>query len=122
MSNNSNQIVTGSQILLHLSMTLEDGTEVVSTYNDEPLSLTLGDGTMEAALEDLLIDLNADDEQNWKVFGDEVYGPNDNDNLQWVDRETFSEKMKSSVSLPRERFWDIRVPKIDSPTRQPLCP
>ena len=26
------------------------------------------------------------------------------------------------VSLPRERFWDIPVPKIDSPTRQPLCP
>ncbi|MEW8074483.1 MAG: hypothetical protein AB2815_01490, partial [Candidatus Sedimenticola endophacoides] len=26
------------------------------------------------------------------------------------------------VSLPRERFWDIPVPKIDSPTRQPLRP
>ncbi|OQX32932.1 MAG: hypothetical protein B0D96_12595, partial [Candidatus Sedimenticola endophacoides] len=26
------------------------------------------------------------------------------------------------VSLPRERFWDIPVPKIDSPTRQPLLP
>ncbi len=26
------------------------------------------------------------------------------------------------MSLPRERFWDIPVPKIDSPTRQPLCP
>ena len=28
----------------------------------------------------------------------------------------------ASVSLPRERFWDIQVTKIDSPTRQPLCP
>ncbi len=28
----------------------------------------------------------------------------------------------TSVSLPRERFWDIPVPKIDSPTRQPLVP
>ena len=27
----------------------------------------------------------------------------------------------TSVSLPRERFWDIQVPKIDSPTQQPLC-
>jgi len=26
------------------------------------------------------------------------------------------------VPLPRERFWDIQVAKIDSPTRQPLCP
>ncbi|MEW8075533.1 MAG: hypothetical protein AB2815_07130 [Candidatus Sedimenticola endophacoides] len=24
---------------------------------------------------------------------------------------------RARVSLPRERFWDIPVPKIDSPTR-----
>ena len=35
---------------------------------------------------------------------------------QWT-RNSFS-----SVSLPRERFWDVPVAKIDSPTRQPLCP
>ncbi|MEW8075222.1 MAG: hypothetical protein AB2815_05450, partial [Candidatus Sedimenticola endophacoides] len=29
---------------------------------------------------------------------------------------------QARVSLPRERFWDIPVPKIDSPTRQPLLP
>ncbi|WP_419600661.1 hypothetical protein [Thiolapillus sp.] len=28
----------------------------------------------------------------------------------------------SSVSLPRDRFWDTQVSKIDSPTRQPLLP
>jgi hypothetical protein len=28
----------------------------------------------------------------------------------------------TGVSLPRDRFWDIPVPKIDSPTRQPLGP
>ncbi|MEW8074479.1 MAG: hypothetical protein AB2815_01470 [Candidatus Sedimenticola endophacoides] len=30
--------------------------------------------------------------------------------------------IETRVSLPRERFWDIPVPKIDSPTRQPLLP
>ncbi|WP_419608003.1 hypothetical protein [Thiolapillus sp.] len=29
---------------------------------------------------------------------------------------------QASVSLPRDRFWDIQVSKIDSLTRQPLCP
>ena len=28
----------------------------------------------------------------------------------------------AGVSLPRDRFWDVPVPKIDSPTRQPLVP
>ncbi|MEW8014532.1 MAG: hypothetical protein AB2807_07050, partial [Candidatus Sedimenticola endophacoides] len=31
-------------------------------------------------------------------------------------------RIQPRVSLPRERFWDIPVPKIDSPTRQPLLP
>ncbi|WP_419600332.1 hypothetical protein [Thiolapillus sp.] len=26
------------------------------------------------------------------------------------------------MSLPRDRFWDIQVSKIDLPTRQPLLP
>ncbi|WP_419636833.1 hypothetical protein, partial [Thiolapillus sp.] len=29
---------------------------------------------------------------------------------------------RASVSLPRDRFWDIQFSKIDSPTRQPLLP
>ena len=43
-------------------------------------------------------------------------------------KETFEkrrlrlEKRGKGVSLPRERFWDILVTKIDSPTRQPLLP
>ncbi|PUD97944.1 MAG: hypothetical protein C3L24_13690, partial [Candidatus Sedimenticola endophacoides] len=52
-------------------------------------------------------------------------------NLPWWDRlfGTYRAQpraghleMRTRVSLPRERFWDIPVPKIDSPTRQPLLP
>gem|GEM_PF-6415499 len=36
---------------------------------------------------------------------------------------TFSrQKIPDSESLPRERFWDIQVPKIDSQTRRLLFP
>jgi hypothetical protein len=35
----------------------------------------------------------------------------------------FANKLTSAnVSLPRDRFWDIPVAKIDSPTRQPMRP
>jgi hypothetical protein len=34
----------------------------------------------------------------------------------------FRQSRTSSVPLPRERFRDIPLAKIDSPTRQPLCP
>ncbi|MEW7976409.1 MAG: thioredoxin domain-containing protein, partial [Candidatus Sedimenticola endophacoides] len=39
----------------------------------------------------------------------------------WVYLQQIFEET-TRVSLPRERFWDIPVPKIDSPTRQPLLP
>ncbi|MCU7851452.1 MAG: FKBP-type peptidyl-prolyl cis-trans isomerase [Candidatus Thiodiazotropha sp. (ex Monitilora ramsayi)] len=97
MSKNKNPIELGSRVLLHLSMTLEDGTEVISTYEDDPLSFTFGDGVMETSLEGLLLGLKTGDEQNWEVMGDEVYGHNDIDNLQWIDREMFSAQMELSI-------------------------
>jgi hypothetical protein len=40
-----------------------------------------------------------------------------------VDSSTvIHDELSTSVPLPRVRFWDIQVSKIDSLTRQPLCP
>ncbi|MEW8074730.1 MAG: hypothetical protein AB2815_02825, partial [Candidatus Sedimenticola endophacoides] len=39
-----------------------------------------------------------------------------------MQHERGCKRSATRVSLPRERFWDIPVPKIDSPTRQPLPP
>ena len=36
------------------------------------------------------------------------------------DIKVYRHSPGTSVSLPRDRFWDIQVSKIDSPTRQPL--
>ncbi|WP_419623203.1 hypothetical protein, partial [Thiolapillus sp.] len=38
------------------------------------------------------------------------------------DAAVVGERIVTSVSLPRDRFWGIQVSKIDSPTRQPLLP
>jgi hypothetical protein len=46
--------------------------------------------------------------------------------MAWVrvnrKRWVFRPASGSSGPLPRERFWDVQVVKIDSPTRQPMCP
>ncbi|MEW8074315.1 MAG: hypothetical protein AB2815_00630, partial [Candidatus Sedimenticola endophacoides] len=48
---------------------------------------------------------------------------NDNGRMRGLFAKRISRKTEvARVSLPRERFWDIPVPKIDSPTRQPLLP
>ncbi|MEW7978618.1 MAG: substrate-binding domain-containing protein, partial [Candidatus Sedimenticola endophacoides] len=42
--------------------------------------------------------------------------------VSYISSDNRDGAYRTSVSLPRERFWDIPVPKIDSPTRQPLLP
>ncbi|MCU7844151.1 MAG: FKBP-type peptidyl-prolyl cis-trans isomerase [Candidatus Thiodiazotropha sp. (ex Monitilora ramsayi)] len=93
MSKQKHRITHGSRVTLHYAMTLPDGNEVVSTYEDETLFFTLGDGTMEAPLEEALLNLQAGDERTLEMSGDEVYGPRRQENLQWIDRSQFPKDM-----------------------------
>jgi FKBP-type peptidyl-prolyl cis-trans isomerase SlpA len=81
----SNTIVPGSRVVMHFSLSLEDGTEVISTYAEEPIAFTLGDGTLEAALESKIVGQQAGDEQALLLSGNDVYGPRHSDNRQWLD-------------------------------------
>lgn len=47
----------GDRIALHYRLATADGTEVSSTFEEEPVILTLGEGEIEANLESCLIDL-----------------------------------------------------------------
>jgi len=82
-------IADGSRVAMHFSITLEDGTPVISTYEDEPLYFRLGDGTLEPLLESRLIGLKAGDGEVLVLSGNEVYGPWDDDNRQWIDAIDF---------------------------------
>ncbi|WP_295542862.1 FKBP-type peptidyl-prolyl cis-trans isomerase [uncultured Thiohalocapsa sp.] len=63
-----------SRVTLHLSLTLEDGTEVLSTFGDEPLSFTMGDGTLAPGLEEMLLDLPAGAETRLLAEGAAIFG------------------------------------------------
>ncbi|MEW8505201.1 MAG: FKBP-type peptidyl-prolyl cis-trans isomerase [Candidatus Thiodiazotropha sp.] len=79
-----------SRVRMHFSLRLQDGTEILSTYGGEPLAFTLGDETMEQLLEFALLGLRAGDEQDLLVSGDEVYGPRDETQIHWLERNNFS--------------------------------
>jgi len=73
----SRLIETGSRIRMHFALALADGTEAVSTFEEEPLELTLGDGTLLATLEENLIGLAAGARQTFLLGSDHAYGPRD---------------------------------------------
>ncbi|MES9992261.1 MAG: FKBP-type peptidyl-prolyl cis-trans isomerase [Candidatus Thiodiazotropha sp.] len=83
------KIAPGSRVRMHFSLTLPDTTEVLSTYGGEPLEFTLGDNTMEQMLEFALLGLRGGDEQELLVSGDDVYGARDENQIHWLERNSF---------------------------------
>jgi FKBP-type peptidyl-prolyl cis-trans isomerase SlpA len=90
------RITQGCRILLHFSLSLEDGTEILSTYEQDPLAFTLGDGTMEQTLEAKLIGLRSGDNQALILAGNDIYGPWDEANRQWIDADRLAQTLELS--------------------------
>lgn len=73
----SAEILPGSRVRLHLAIRLEDGTEAVSTFGEEPVDLQMGDGTLQPGLELALYGLKAGDTQTLDLLPEQAYGLRD---------------------------------------------
>ena len=83
------QILPGSQVTLHLSLALEDGTEALSTFGEEPVTLTVGDGTLQPGLELAIYGLGAGDRQTLNLMPEQAYGLRDPALIQEMPRTDF---------------------------------
>lgn len=79
----------GSTVTLHLSLALEDGTIAESTFGAEPLTFTLGDGTLAPGLELALYGLYPGDTQRIELTPDQSFGRRDPANIHPVSRAAF---------------------------------
>jgi FKBP-type peptidyl-prolyl cis-trans isomerase SlpA len=93
------QIRPGSRIGLHIAISLADGTEALSTFEDAPVHCTLGDGTLDAGLERLLLGLRAGDELTERLDPGQAYGLPDGDKIHWLPREDFPPGMELAPNL-----------------------
>lgn len=79
----------GARIRLHLEIRLQDGTEVLSSFDGEPIAVTVGDGTLAPELERLIGELKAGDDERFLVDGSDLYGPRDEANQHWIPASAF---------------------------------
>ncbi len=77
MSDESPRVGARSRVTLHLSITLDDGTEALSSFDAEPLIFTMGDGTLAPKLEALLLGLSVGVDTLLLAEGAAVFGPVD---------------------------------------------
>ena len=78
-------IKPGCRVRLHLSIHLDDGTEVLSSFDGEPLAFSLGDGTLAPGLESLLLDLPVGSDTQTLAQGADVFGEPDPALVQTLD-------------------------------------
>lgn len=89
MSTEGPGIQRGSRVRLHLEILLADGTPALSSFGEEAMEVTLGDGTLAPGLEDLLMELDTGADERILADGSELYGPRDETKTHWLPRSDF---------------------------------
>ncbi len=88
-----------STVGLHFSLTLADGTPVDGTTDGEPMTLTLGDGTMLPAFEEVIIGLAVGEKQQVSLEPRDTFGFPDEDNKHWMDKAEFNRDIELEEGL-----------------------
>ena len=93
------QINVASTVTLHLSLMLEDGTVAESTFDDEPLTFTMGDGTLVHGLELGLYGLRPGDSQRLTLYPEQAFGLRDPDKVHRLPRADFGADIELEPGL-----------------------
>lgn len=89
----------GTRVTLHFRLSLEDGSEVDSTFEKSPPSFTVGDGQLMDGFEQKLRGLVAGQRERFTVSPEEGFGQPNPSNLQTFSREDFDPGMELKEGL-----------------------
>ncbi|MES9873865.1 MAG: FKBP-type peptidyl-prolyl cis-trans isomerase [Candidatus Sedimenticola sp. 20ELBAFRAG] len=99
MTENQLEIVPGSEITLHFSLSTPDGLEAVSTFEEDPAILTMGDGSLTEGLELALYGLKVGDKQTLLLEAEQAFGIHDEGKIQQMQRSDFPDEMELEAGL-----------------------
>ena len=93
------QIRPGSRVTMHYTVRLEDGMVADTSREGEPLTFTLGDGSVVPGLELALYGLRAGDTQTLAIAPQDAFGFRDPDNVHTLPRSEFPADMELEEGL-----------------------
>lgn len=92
MSNSPQPIICeGAYLTLHYRLTGADGSEIVSTFSDNPATLLLGSGQLAPFLEQRLLGLREDAHATFVLAPEDAFGARNPDLIQRVSRATLAQ-------------------------------
>ncbi|MDR9436084.1 MAG: FKBP-type peptidyl-prolyl cis-trans isomerase [Thiohalophilus sp.] len=83
----------GSRVTMHFTLSLTDGTVADSTEEGEPMTFTMGDGTLIEGLEMVLYGLKVGSKQCLEIGPRDTFGFPDEENIHTLPRSEFAAEL-----------------------------
>ena len=98
-ANNENRVITvDSEVLMHFSIKLADGSAVDSTKVDnKPAKFVMGDGSLTSGFEACLLGLSEGSSHTFTIEPESAFGLPNPDNVHYIDRSKFSADAPAEV-------------------------
>ena len=87
-----------SRLLLLFKLELEDGTEIESNFDDEPIEFQIGDGSLTSGMEDALMDKASGDTVSATLSPELAFGLPDENNIHAMPKTDFPDDMPPEVN------------------------
>lgn len=95
----TDEINMHSLILMHYSITLTNGSEIESSYDEDPVEITMGHADVTDGMELALYGLKEGDEQTLTLTPEQGFGIRDEDNIHDMPLSDFPEEMPPEIGL-----------------------
>lgn len=93
------QINLNSLVLMHYSLTMTDGTLIESSFDDEPLEVTMGSEQLTEGMELAIVGLKEGDEQTLTLTSEQCFGERDEANIHDMRLSDFTDDLKPETGL-----------------------
>lgn len=87
-------VTEGAYLTLHYRLATAEGADIVTTFNDNPATLQLGQGQLAPPLEACLLGLTEGVTRTFTLAADAAFGPRNPDLVQRVSRATLDENSR----------------------------
>ncbi len=88
-----------SLLLMHYRIALTNGTEIESSFDDEPVEVGMGSGVLTEGMELALYGLETGDKQTLTLTPEQGFGLRDEDNIHWMPVSEFPDDLKPESGL-----------------------
>ena len=95
----ADEINLHSLVLMHYSIALTNGSIIESSYDDEPVEITMGRADITEGMELAIFGLKEGDEQTITLTAEQGFGIRDEDNIHDMPLTDFPEDLPPAVGL-----------------------